>query len=191
MAFRGKRSYGRGAAALAGGVALGMLGSRLLPPVLAFASSSVRTRLGEDPFDRLQRDHRLIMSTLDKMDEASEGSAMTRTSLLLKLKRTLGKHALAEEDVVYPLLNEQSGAEQASKQLYAEHADMKIHLYHLELAMRDPAAWREHVRALRDLVAKHVREEEDVEFPRLRQALNEQRRRTLSGKIGREEALVL
>lgn len=191
MVIRNKRSYGRNAAALAGGVALGIIGSRLLPPVLAFAGSSMRTRLGEDPFDRLQRDHRYILSTIDKMSEASEGSVMTRASLLLRLKRSLGKHALAEEDVVYPLLSEQAGAEQASRQLYAQHADMKIHLYHLEMALRDQAMWREHVRALRDLVANHIREEEDVDFPRLRQVLNDQRRRTLSGKIGREKALVL
>ena len=55
------------AAALAGGVALGVLGSRLLPPVVAQAGGTARARLGRDPFRKLEDDHRVIEATLQEM----------------------------------------------------------------------------------------------------------------------------
>jgi hypothetical protein len=44
---------------------------------------------------------------------------------------------------------------------------------------------------LRTLIRDHVRQEEEVEFPRLRAALDDAAARELAGKIQREEALVL
>ena len=44
----------RDVAAIAGGVAAGVFASRLLPPLIAQASGSVRNRLGEDPFEECQ-----------------------------------------------------------------------------------------------------------------------------------------
>src|SRR5690349_18281943 len=129
-------------AALAGGVALGVLGSRLLPPVMANASGSVRAKFGRDPFRALEQDHRVIESTLDEMAAASDESTAQRTKLFLLFKRKLGKHALAEEDVVYPALHDIAGAEQAARELYDEHAQMKIHLFGLEKSLATPPAWR-------------------------------------------------
>lgn len=189
--FSSKQSYGRDAAAAIGGLALGIIGSRLLPPLLARTNGSLQTRLGGDPFDRLKRDHREILATLDKMGEAVESSLVVRIALLARLKRLLGKHATAEEDVVYPILHDQAEAEEASRRLYAEHAEMKIHLYHLEDSISDPAMWKTQVGALRELIAGHIRDEEETEFPRLRNLLTAARQRVLSGKIRREEALVL
>src|SRR4051794_40562803 len=117
------------AAALTGGIALGVLGSRLLPPVLAQASGTARAKLGRDPFRKLEDDHRLIEATLQDMAAATEESAAQRTKLFLLFKRKLGKHALAEEDAVYPALFETAGAEDKARELYDEHAQMKIHLY--------------------------------------------------------------
>src|SRR3954466_9001361 len=104
--MRDKRSFPWDIAALAGGVALGVLASRLLPPVVANASGAVRAKFGQDPFRKLEQDHRQIQSMLRQMAAASEESAAQRLKLLLMFKRSLGKHALAEEDVVYPILHE-------------------------------------------------------------------------------------
>ena len=51
-----------------------------------------------------------------------------RARLFLKLKRTLAKHATAEEDVVYPLLTGPGEREDAARALYDDHAEMKIAL---------------------------------------------------------------
>lgn len=185
------RSMTRDMAAVAGGLAVGVITSRLLPPLLASATGSVRARLGQDPLERLTRDHRRIASLLDQMVQASDDSAARRMALFLALKRTLAKHALAEEDVVYPLLHREAGAAEATRQLYAEHAEMKIHLYELETALRGGASWAGRASALQALVARHIREEEDVQFPKLQALMGERERHRVSGQIHREEALIV
>ncbi len=97
-------NWRRDVAVIAGGVAVGVIGSRLLAPVMASASGTVRARLGADPFDRLIQDHEEIKSILRKMETVGTDAPAQRMKLFLALKRTLAKHAMAEEDVVYPQL---------------------------------------------------------------------------------------
>jgi len=178
-------------ATIAGGLAVGIIGSRLLAPIIATANGALRARRGHDPFERLIQDHREISSLLQAMEAAPPDATARRTTLFLRFKRVLAKHALAEEDVVYPLLHEQIHAQEASKHLYDEHADMKIHLYELEQMLRDKVDWRERVAELHDLIEGHIRQEEDLEFPKLRQALNDKATGQISGQIYREEALIV
>lgn len=187
----GNRSAGRDFAVLLGGVAAGIVGSRLLPPLLAAATGAGRARRGHDPFELLIADHRMLLSTLDQMLEAPTESVARRASLYLALKRKLGKHALAEEDVVYPLLHNDGQDTEASKELYDEHADMKILLFELEELLKTGGDWSAQVRSLRDLIQEHVNEEEQVVFPKLRKIFDENRAAKVSGQISREEALIL
>jgi hemerythrin superfamily protein len=184
-------NWKRDAATIAGGLAVGIIGSRLLAPVFATASGSVRARMGRDPFERLIDDHRYILSVLEEMENTPADSTVLRAKQFLMLKRTLAKHALAEEDVVYPLLHEDLHAEDESNHLYREHADMKVHLFELERLLKNGEDWSARSRQLRNLIQDHARQEEEVEFPRLREALNEKRTRKLSRQIHREEALIL
>ena len=183
--------FGKNLAAVAGGVAVGVLGSRLLPPMLAMANGSVRARLGEGPFERLKQDHRQILSILDRMAERSDDGMASQGALFLSLKRTLAKHALAEEDIVYPVLHERAHAAEDAKKLYSEHADMKIHLYGLEDALKQGHNVDTRVQALRSLIRRHVEEEESVQFPRLETLMDEQLSRATPGQIRREEAMIL
>jgi iron-sulfur cluster repair protein YtfE (RIC family) len=187
----GNRSIHRDIAAMAGGLAVGILGSRLMAPMFAAANGAMRARLGEDSFELLIQDHRHIISTLEEMERAPGDSLARRARLFLTLKRTLAKHALAEEDVVYPLLHQEVHDVKESKRLYNDHADAKIALFELERLLKNKADWTVQVRSLRELLQKHIREEEDVEFPKLRRMLSERKSRRLSGLIHREEALVL
>jgi len=43
---------------IAGGIVIGAMASRLLPPIVATVSGTVRARLGTDPFKILENDHR-------------------------------------------------------------------------------------------------------------------------------------
>jgi iron-sulfur cluster repair protein YtfE (RIC family) len=173
------------------GMAAGVVASRLLPPLVAQAVGGMRARSGADPFDRLIQDHRRILSVLDRMLDVPEDRRAERAKLFLSLKRTLAKHALAEEDIVYPALHDDVHDVEQTKHLYDEHADMKIHLFELERMLMNNENWNRRVESLRDLVQRHVRDEEEIEFPKLRQYLDDQRKRTLSQNIQREEALVL
>jgi len=178
-------------AAMAGGLAIGVLGSRLLPPVVSMASGSVRNMLGEDPFALLESDHRTILSLAGTLERSDQQSMARCMATFLALKRKLGKHATAEEDVVYPLLKTDADAEEQMRRLYLEHAEMKVHLFQLETAMMDNGQWNERARSLRELLQRHIRDEEETEFPRLRARLDEKRSKMLSGQIRREEAMVL
>jgi hemerythrin superfamily protein len=185
------RNSGRDIAVLIAGVAAGVLGSRLLPPLIAAAAGSARASKSGDPFDVLVADHQQILSLLDGMTTHHGGSAVRRASLFMMLKRKLGKHALAEEDVVYPILHRDANELSESKDLYDEHADMKILLFELEERLMSGADWSEPVRTLRDLIQSHIEEEEQIVFPRLREMMNQDRRAKVSGQISREEALIL
>jgi iron-sulfur cluster repair protein YtfE (RIC family) len=191
LRMNGNRNAGRDLAVLLGGVAAGIVGSRLLPPLIAMANGAGRVRRGHDPFELLIEDHRTILATLDRMLEEPTDSTVKRSGLYLALKRKLAKHALAEEDVVYPLLHNEGQDTEASKELYDEHADMKILLFELEELLKSGGDWSRQVRSLRDLIQDHVNDEEQVVFPKLRQIFNQSQAGKVSGQISREEALIL
>jgi hemerythrin superfamily protein len=189
--MRDQNSKGRTAAILMGGIAGGMLLGRLLPPIITAMASAARTRAGGDPFGLLIEDHRKILMLLDRMVEEQSGSKFRRGSLFLALKRKLAKHAMAEEDVVYPIVRKQMGHEDQGKHLYDEHADMKILLYDIEARLMAGEDWSAPVGQLRDLIRSHVDEEENVIFPELRRQVAEATLPMVSGQISREEALVV
>lgn len=179
----------RGLAAFAGGAAAAFIASRVLPPLMAQAAGAARTAAGRDPFDALARDHREMLALLAKMERTD--AALGRTQRLLRLKRRLTAHALAEEDIIYPLLREQANEVEDARHLYGEHAEMKVLLRALEQMPPDAPQWGDKVRELRTLVEGHARHEEEIDFPKLRSMLDEGALAKLSGHVQREKALVL
>lgn len=125
------------------------------------------------------------------MERAQDSGTAKRTGLFLMLKRRLAKHALAEEDVVYPLLDTEAQRREAAKHLYEEHAEMKILLFEIESALTRGEPWTDVVRRLREMVERHAREEENEQFPKLREMLDERRFGQVAAQVHREEALIL
>jgi hemerythrin superfamily protein len=187
--MRSHNNTNRTVAILLGTIAGSIVAGRLLPPLIAALASAGRVRAGRDPFAQLIDDHRKIRGLLDEMLAATTDSRLNRGRLFLALKRKLAKHAMAEEDVVYPIVSKHSATE--GKHLYDEHADMKVFLYDIESRLMAGEDWNEPVRSLRALVLSHVNEEENTVFPRLRQQLDESALPKVSGQISREEALVV
>ena len=168
-----------------------MVASRVLPPFIATLKGRGRVRTGADPFDQLIEDHRQILSLLDNMLEAPDSARARKARLYMMLKRKLAKHALAEEDVVYPLVRNDSANGDERRHLYDEHADMKILLHQTGEMLRTGEAWNETVSMLRSLIREHAETEEKTIFPELRRELKEIRWAKISGQISREEALIL
>jgi iron-sulfur cluster repair protein YtfE (RIC family) len=173
------------------GAAGGALLGRFLPAFLADASGFAQGAAGRDPFAGLIREHRVLLSLLDRMESLPSTEWAKRKVLFLAFKRTIAKHAMAEEDIVYPLLKSEAERHEATQKLYREHAGMKIHLFELERALHGEDEWREAVRTLRSEIEPHAREEEETEFPRLRELLGQSATARLSGKIRQEEALIV
>lgn len=171
--------FGRRFGTFATGAAIGLIASRVMAPLAGRAVGAARVAAGGDPFDALARDHQRVLSMMDSLLETDDTATMRRTAGLLQIKRALTAHALAEEDVVYPLLHDRANAKVAVEQLYREHAEIKMHLARMEHMQAGDPAWTQELQALRDLVARHARDEEEREFPRLREALAQ------SGEVGR------
>jgi hemerythrin superfamily protein len=176
---------------LAGGVAAGIVGTKLLPAAFGALGGWRRARAGGDPFAQLIDDHRRILSLLGEMAAETSGNRAQRSHLFLMLKRKLAKHALAEEDVVYPIVHNQSAEHDDSRHLYDQHADMKILLYELEGKVKGGQDWAQDVARLTELIRGHVDEEERVIFPQLRTRLTVDKLPRVSGQISREEALIV
>ena len=191
MTYRTRDFSGRDLAMLAIGAAAALMAARVLPPLVSQALGTASASAGRDPFARLAADHARFLDLLDEMEQTGDDQTVRRTQLLLRLKRGLTAHALAEEDVAYPALEQEVGHVEASRHLYAEHAQMKNWLYELEQMPKDDPAWRDRVRALKRIIASHAREEEEEEFPRLRAALDRRATMTLSGAMSRERSMVL
>jgi iron-sulfur cluster repair protein YtfE (RIC family) len=173
------------------GVAGGVIASRLLPPLFAQMRGAAGSIAGEDPFKRLIEEHRMLLAMLDRMEGVPSGQPGKRLFKLLAFKRLIAKHAMAEEDVVYPLLHEKAGRQEAADKLYREHGSLKVHIFMLQQSVHNDVAWRQHVRALREEITSHARQEEEEEFPRVR-ALREATESTeLSRNLRQEEALIL
>jgi len=186
------RRYDRGSAStttLITGILAGIVAARILPPFLAMACGAARARAGHDPFESLIDDHRRFRALLERMQEAT--GTVQRAQLLLRLKRGLAAHAMAEEDIVYPMLQDEAGAKPDPTHLYAEHAAVKVLLFRLEKKVLDREDWSEEVGALSALLIEHARHEEEVDFPRLREVLGKDGGVTLASKVSREKALVL
>ncbi|WP_449232377.1 hemerythrin domain-containing protein [Azospirillum doebereinerae] len=178
-------------AAFAGGAALAVIASRVLPPLVAQMAGTARANAGRDPFDALADDHRHILALLSQMVQTPIDATVRRTQLLLRLKRRLSAHAVAEEDVVYPMLHDDVHATEDAKQLYGEHAEMKMHLFALERMAKDDPRWLAVAHELKHVVTQHIRQEETVDFPKLRRALDDREIISLSGNVAREKALLL
>lgn len=180
---------GRTMAAFAGGTFAAILASRFLPPVVAQTVGAARAMADKDPFEGLIKDHRKFVDLLHDMQQAT--SSVHRTQLLLRLKRGLTRHALAEEDVVYPMLHDLGREPHDVESLYHDHAEMKMSLHRLEMMLKDDPRWLGEVRDLTHLVETHARHEEGVDFPRLRRMLDDSDLAQLSRSLYREKAMVL
>jgi hemerythrin superfamily protein len=189
--MRKRNGTGRKMAMLLGGVAGGIIGGRLLPPLFAGMSAAGRARAGADPFALLIDDHRRILSILDEMMASPSDSKPRRGRLFLALKRKLAKHAMAEEDVVYPIVRNDSASGDQRKRLYDEHAEMKILLYEIESQLMAGEDWSTVVAPLREIFRRHADEEEKTIFPELRRQLAESELSKVAGQIYREEAVVI
>ena len=173
------------------GALLSLAASRVAPPFAGRAIGSIRAMTGTDPFDALAQDHQKALAMFEAI-EATDNSATTRrAAMLFQLKRMLMAHALAEEDIIYPMLRDDAHRHEQAVKLYRDHAEVKVKLFELEHRAKDDPSWMTELRALHHMIEAHAREEEQMEFPKLRAALDEARCATLLGEVQREKSMLL
>jgi hemerythrin superfamily protein len=182
---------GRNMMIFGAGAALMLAASRIAPPFAGRAIGTLRAMSGADPFETLAQDHQKVLALFGRIEQTDNSAVMRRNALLLQLKRMLTAHALAEEDIVYPMLHDDAQRKEQAKKLYGEHAMVKVKLFELEHKAKDDPTWIDDLRALHRMIAEHAHEEEQIEFPKLRAALDESQCTNLLGEVSREKSMLL
>jgi hemerythrin superfamily protein len=172
--------YGSIAGAVAGGAALGMLALLGRKAVV-----QAPTALAGDWMDGLIAEHQAVLKLFDTI-EATEDKALGRRMMLLgQIKHALAKHAIEEENVIYPALREAGRVEEADE-LTREHGYVKQYLYELENMPKTSPLFLEKVRKFRADLEEHMDEEEERLFPALRTQLTEEKNALLTRAMNKE-----
>jgi hemerythrin superfamily protein len=167
--------------AVAAGVAVGFaanLGRK-------FAMQAISGGAAGDWFEALKTEHRLTMAIFDKIEATRDDQTTQRMLLLTKLKYSLSKHAIEEENVVYPALRD-AGEKGPADKLNDDHGYIKTYLYELLNMPKDSPAWLAKIRELRALVEEHVREEEDEIYPSFRAGMSDEQNAKLTTLLNKE-----
>lgn len=135
--------------------------------------------------EALKHEHALTLAVFDTLEATGDDATTTRAALVKKLKYALTKHAVAEENVIYPALRE-AGEVAEADELNSEHGYVKTYLYKLDNMAKDDPGFLAKVREFRTLIEEHVREEEDVLFPKLKAQLSEEENKKLTYAMGKE-----
>ena len=168
------------AGAAAGGAALGLL-------ALFGRKAAVQapTALAGNWDEALAVEHAATRKVFDAIEATDETASMRRNMLLSHLKHALMKHAIEEENVIYPALRE-AGQKEAADELNKEHGYVKQYLYELENMPTASPDWIMKVRQFRADLEKHMQEEETELFPVLRAQLSEEKNKALTLAMNKE-----
>lgn len=182
-------SWGRGqtgviAAAAVAGAAVGLAANMGRKLFVQFASTG-----GARWDEALANEHRMTLLTFDKIEATSDDQTTMRSHLLAKLKYQLTKHALEEENVIYPALRQANIAHDADS-LEGEHGYVKTYLYELETMPNDSPEWLARVRDFRTMIEEHMRMEEEEVFPTLSNSLSEAQSSRLTAMMNKEGAKI-
>ncbi|HEY9218558.1 MAG TPA: hemerythrin domain-containing protein [Phenylobacterium sp.] len=166
-------SYGNGGnnlGRLAAGAAIGFFAGLAVPHARK-AVMQAPSVLAGDWVEALMAEHRLVEGLFDKLLKTDESQVVKREMLLTKIAYALSKHAIEEENVVYPALMEGARSETA-KHLTEDHAKIKTFIYDLRRISSSDPQWIGVAREFFDELQHHVREEEDEIFPQFRNNLS-------------------
>jgi len=143
------------------------------------------TMMAGDWDEALKAEHQATLKVFDALEATTEKNTTKRATLLMNLKHMLAKHAMEEENAVYPALRDAGEAESADH-LNNDHGYIKQYLYDLTTMPKDSLAWIAKVRQFRTDIEKHMREEEDDLFPRLKAKLTPEKNKALTMAMNKE-----
>ena len=143
------------------------------------------TILAGDWDKALALEHRAVEKLFDLMAATTNKNTTKRSVLLMQLKHALAKHALQEENAVYPALRD-SGMVDGADELNREHGYVKQYLYELDNCPKDSDEFLQIVQRFRADIDHHVREEEEVLYPRMKAQLGEAANDRLTTAMNKE-----
>lgn len=142
-------------------------------------ASQAPTAMASDWCEGLAREHEAVLTAIDKLAATPAEHPQRRSVQLGMVKQMIGKHALEEENVIYPMLR-RGGEGDTFGALHKEHGEVKAMLYELTQMDKADPGFDVTLGQLREALEAHMREEEDVLFPALRERLSAEENRKLT-----------
>jgi hemerythrin superfamily protein len=143
------------------------------------------TALAGDWDVALAAEHQATLEIFEAMQRTTEKNTTKRGTLLAQLKHALSKHALEEENVIYPALRE-AGEVEAADGLNKDHGYVKQYLYELTEMPKDSIEFLPKLQKFRTDLERHMREEEGDLFPRLKLKLSAEKNKELTVAVNKE-----
>ena len=136
-----------------------------------------------NPFALLKADHEKVAGILETIEGTTERAAKGRDELFARLKAELDLHAMIEEEIFYPALEETDEAREITLEAYEEHRLVKQLLSELEAEPKDTEEWTAKFTVLKENIEHHVEEEEGEMFKKARKALSEEEIESLGEQL--------
>ena len=166
------------------GISTGVVAG-LLANLVRKAAVQAPTALAGSWDKALAAEHAAALKIFDLIEKTTEKDTGKRSFLLMQLKHAIGKHAFQEENVVYAMMRDQ-GLTEAADHLNHEHGYVKQYFFDLTEMPRSDPAWLPKVKEFRGLIEKHMREEEDDLFPKLRGQLSDAQNKHITAAMNKE-----
>ena len=133
----------------------------------------------------LATEHKMALTIMDALAATENKQKVKRSTLLMTLKHALMKHAVQEENVIYPALRD-SGNKEAADHLNHDHGYVKQYLYELENLPKDSPKFLTTLADFRRDIEKHIREEEDELYPAMKASLDAATNKKLTLMMNKE-----
>ncbi len=121
-----------------------------------------------DIFEVLRNDHRTLRSLLEQFHRTPDPESRIRR--LDALEEEFEVHSAAEEEVIYPRLQEQESLEETASEAFDAHCAIRDGIDALRAVLEDAViegdegTWRSVLQDLRDIFERHVGTEENIIF---------------------------
>jgi hemerythrin-like domain-containing protein len=140
----------------------------------------------QDVIEILEQDHREVeamFTELESLRGASTAEAKSRRKAVAEqVTIELVRHSVAEEVLVYPVVEKQVSAEEA-EHARKEHAEAEETLQRLEKLDAGDPAFDSELAELMSEIRHHIADEEGQMFAHMRQVVGADELRTLGGRV--------
>jgi hemerythrin superfamily protein len=130
-------------------------------------------------FETLTDEHDLLRNQLAKILDLPDDAAVERQECLEQLNKMLHSHTLAEEEIVYETLLPIEELESEVREGIEEHRLSNQLLVELNTLNVTQAQWEAKVKALKDVLSHHLKEEEEELFAEGRKVFDSERQEEL------------
>ncbi len=128
--------------------------------------------------DLLKQDHQLVKQMLMKLAATTERGTKTRMDLLNKIHTELSIHTELEERIFYPAYVQAGGKEEEKMFYEAKEEHRTVDSLVLPDLLNTPAdspPFAGRAKVLKELLEHHIKEEEEVMFPKAEKLLGKKR----------------